>query len=207
MLEGQGYTVKAEIGAADIMACRGDEPPIIVEMKTGFSLTLFHQAIDRLAAVDHVYVAVPRQAGARFWKALKANTKLCRRLGLGLMTVRLKDDFVEIHCDPVPYAPRKNKRKAAALLREFRKREGDPNVGGMTRTTIVTAYRQDAQKIAEYLRDNGPTKAAIVARETGIERARTIMADNHYGWFEKVDRGVYGLSAQATPPQSNQKTA
>ena len=28
----------------------------------------------------------------------------------------------------------------------------------------------------------------------GVEKARNLMADNHYGWFEKIDRGVYGLT-------------
>ena len=28
----------------------------------------------------------------------------------------------------------------------------------------------------------------------GTENARNIMADDHYGWFEKVDRGIYQLS-------------
>ncbi|MEO0543337.1 MAG: DUF2161 family putative PD-(D/E)XK-type phosphodiesterase [Pseudomonadota bacterium] len=207
LLEAQGYEVKAEVASADVVGKRGDEPPVVVEMKTGFSLALFHQAVERLNVVDHVYVAVPRATGATFWKALKANTKLCRRLGLGLITVRLKDGFAEVHCDPAPYAPRKNKRKSEALLREFQKRQGDPNVGGVTRTTIVTAYRQDAQKIADYLKENGPTKASIVAKETGVDRARAIMADNHYGWFEKVERGVYTLAVSPSTPQSDQKTA
>jgi len=207
LLESQGYEVKAEVASADVVAKRGDEPPIVVEMKTGFSLALFHQAVERLGVVDQVYVAVPRGTGAGFWKALKANTRLCRRLGLGLITVRLKDGFSEVHCDPTPYAPRKNKRKSQALLREFQKRKGDPNVGGVTRTTIVTAYRQDAQKIADYLKENGPTKASTVAKETGVDRARVIMADNHYGWFEKVERGVYGVGTSPSSQQSNRKTA
>ena len=49
-LEGQGYVVKGEVGAVDVMACRGDEPPVLVELKTSFSLSLFHQAIERQAA-------------------------------------------------------------------------------------------------------------------------------------------------------------
>lgn len=201
LLVAQGYEVKSEVASADIVAIRGDEAPIVVEMKMGFSLALFHQAVERLTLVEAVYIAVARGTGAGFSKALKANIKLCRRLGLGLITVRLKDGFAEVHCDPVPYAPRKNKRKSQALLREFQKRQGDPNVGGVSRTIIVTAYRQDAQKIADYLRENGPTKASIVAKETGIERARKIMADNHYGWFEKVERGVYGPAVSPSPPQ------
>lgn len=193
LLEGQGYEVKSEIGPADVMAVRGDEAPVIVELKTGFTLTLVHQAIERMAVTDTVYVAVPRQTGKAAWTAIKNNTKLCRRLGLGLITVRIKDGFCETHCDPGPYVPRKSKPKTARLLREFAKREGDPNEGGITRTTIITAYRQDATKIADYLLQHGPTKASIIAKETGVERARIIMADDHYGWFDKVERGIYQL--------------
>jgi hypothetical protein len=36
-LENQGYEVKAEVGSADIVACRGDDDPVIVELKTGFT--------------------------------------------------------------------------------------------------------------------------------------------------------------------------
>jgi hypothetical protein len=28
----------------------------------------------------------------------------------------------------------------------------------------------------------------------GFEKARNCMAANHYGWFEKIDRGIYGLT-------------
>lgn len=37
-LEAQGYEVKSEVGACDVMARRGDAPPVIVEMKLSFSL-------------------------------------------------------------------------------------------------------------------------------------------------------------------------
>ena len=114
LLEGQGYVVKGEVGAADVMACRDDEDPIIVELKTSFSLSLFHQAIERQAISDVVYVAVPRGSGRPFQKSLANNLMLCRRLGIGLMTVRLKDGLVEIHVDPAPYRPRKSKRNECA---------------------------------------------------------------------------------------------
>ena len=44
-LEAQGYTVKAEIGACDLMARRGDEPALVVEMKLSFSLALVMQGV------------------------------------------------------------------------------------------------------------------------------------------------------------------
>lgn len=194
LLEGQGYDVKGEVAAADIVAIRGEEDPIIVELKTAFSLTLFHQAIERQALSDHVYIAVPRGTNKAYLKSLKRNKTLCRRLGLGLMTVRLKDGFVETHLDPEPYKPRPSKVKKNRLLREFSRRVGDPNKGGATRTTIMTAYRQDALRCLGLLDQNGPTKAAEVAKLTAVETARRIMADDHYGWFERVDRGVYALT-------------
>ena len=194
LLEGQGYEVKGEVAAADIVAIRGEEDPIIVELKTAFSLTLFHQAIERQSLSDHVYIAVPRGTNKAYLKSLKRNKTLCRRLGLGLMTVRLKDGFVETHLDPEPYKPRPSKVKKGRLLREFSRRVGDPNKGGAARTTIMTAYRQDALRCLGALNQNGPTKAAEVAKITTVETARRIMADDHYGWFERVDRGVYALT-------------
>ena len=194
LLEGQGYVVKGEVGAADVMACRDDEDPIIVELKTSFSLSLFHQAIERQAVSDVVYVAVPRGSGRPFQKSLANNLMLCRRLGIGLMTVRLKDGLVEIHVDPAPYRPRKSKRKSARLLKEFAKRVGDPNTGGATRKGLMTAYRQDALRCVGMLHERGPTKAAEVAKATGVEKARRLMADDHYGWFERAAPGIYQLT-------------
>lgn len=176
------------------MALRGDDPPVIVELKTGFSLTLLHQGIERLSITDTVYLAVPRPTGAPGKKALKNNATLCRRLGLGLLTVRLRDGFVEAHVDPVPYTPRKSKKKQTQLLREFQRLVGDPNTGGSTRRGLVTAYRQDALKCLGFLEGHGATKASVIAKSTGVPKARNIMAVNHYGWFERTAKGIYGLS-------------
>jgi hypothetical protein len=194
MLEAQGFAVKAEVGPADVVGCREGEEPVIVELKTRFSLALFHQAVERMKLSDAVYIAVPRGTGVAFRKSLKANIALCRRLGLGLITVRLKDGLVEVHAEPGPYAPRKAGRRRQMLLREFARRDGDPNTGGQTRMTVMTAYRQDAIRCAGVLAANGAMKASNVAKAADVERARVIMADNHYGWFERVSRGVYGLS-------------
>lgn len=194
LLEAQGYEVKGEVGSADIVAVRKNEEPLIVEMKSGFSLTLFHQAIDRQRITDAVYVAVPRGSGKAFGASLRKNIRLCRRLGLGLMTVRMKDGHAEVPLDPAPYKPRKAQRQKARLLREFAKLAGDPNTGGSTKKGLVTAYRQDALRCLNCLNEYGPTKAAIVAERSGVANARRLMADNHYGWFDRVETGIYTLS-------------
>lgn len=194
LLERQGYTVKGEVGAADVVAVREGDEPVIVELKAGFSLSLFHQAIQRQAISDAVYVAVPRGAGRASLKALAENRKLCRRLGLGLITVRLADGYTEIHCDPGPYKPRQSGPRKTRLLREFERLVGDPNLGGATRRNLMTGYRQEALRCLNLLDERGPMKAAEVARQTSIGHARRLMADNHYGWFERIAVGIYALS-------------
>ncbi|MBO9397821.1 hypothetical protein J7400_14125 [Shimia sp. R9_2] len=192
-LEARGFEVKAEVGAADVVAMRAGEEPVIIELKTGFSLALLQQAVARQAVTDAVYVAVPRWKGRAGWKAFSGNIGLCKRLGVGVLSVRLKDGAVEAHCDPVPFQPRKSKARKAKLLKAFSRLEGDPNVGG-TRGATVTVYRQDAEKCAIYLNENGASRGRDVAGGTGVENATTLMRDNHYGWFEKVEKGVYMLS-------------
>ncbi|WP_072779824.1 DUF2161 domain-containing phosphodiesterase [Marivita hallyeonensis] len=192
-LEGQGYIVKGEVGAADLVAVRGEDDPVIVELKLRANLTLYHQAIARLAVTDLVYIAIAKPKGRQARRTLRENTSLCRRLGLGFITVR-QDGAVEVQCDPGPYAPRKMKASKNKLLREFHRLQGDPNDGGATRHGIVTAYRQDALRCAMYLAESGAEKGAIVAKATGVKTATTLMRDNHYGWFEKVETGVYTLS-------------
>lgn len=189
-LQRQGYDVKGEVGAADVVARKGDDL-IVVELKTGFSLALFHQGVERLALTDHVYLAVPAGGQA---KALKANVKLARRAGLGVMTVRLRDGVVEVLADPGPYAARASPKKKTRLLRAFERLQGDPNAGGATRHGIVTGYRQDALRCARFLAVHGPSKGAKVKAWAEVPQATQIMADDHYGWFTRVSRGVYDLT-------------
>ena len=194
LFEDLGFTVKAEIGAADVVAQRGRDEPVIIELKLGFTLALVHQAIARQAITDDVYLAVPKWKGKAGWKTFKNNISLCKRLGLGLIAVDIDGHAAKIYADPMPYAPRQSKVKKARLMKEFSAREGDPNLGGMTRQTIMTAYRQNAIKCARVLLVLGPSKGAIVAEKARVESATRLMADNHYGWFSKVSRGVYELS-------------
>lgn len=194
LLEEQGYVVKSEVGPADVVALRGAEPPVVVELKLALSLALFHQAVARQAVTDDVYVAVEHRPGKRFLKSVKQSVALARRLGLGLMTVRLSDGLVTVHCDPGPFQPRKSKKRAGMLLREFARRVGDPNTGGQVRQGVVTAYRQDAMKLALFLFEAGASRGADVARATGVAQATRMMRDDHYGWFERIDTGIYGLS-------------
>jgi hypothetical protein len=188
-LESQGYTVKGEIGPADVMALRGDEPPVIVELKTALNLTLILQGVARQTLFADVYLAVPQPP--KWTHRYRDLTALLRRLGLGLLTIR--NGAVEAHLDPGPYQPRHSAPRAGRLLREFQRRAGDPNVGGTTGIQRMTAYRQDALRLAALLQ-TAPASPAALVKPTGIANARAILSDDHYGWFERVSRGVYALT-------------
>jgi len=80
------------------------------------------------------------------------------------------------------------------LLREFNRRVGDPNVGGANKRPVVTAYRQDALRCAQYLHKNGLSKPAVIKAATDVEKAPRILQNDVYGWFERVERGIYTLT-------------
>ena len=46
-LTAQDYEVKGAVRAAAVVTCRGDEPPVIVALKTGFKVSLFHQCVEQ----------------------------------------------------------------------------------------------------------------------------------------------------------------
>jgi hypothetical protein len=198
-LERQGYDVKGEVRGCDLVARRGSEPLVIVELKLRFNLALVLQGVERLALSDAVYLAVPRRVGNRREAASpddRTVRKLCRRLGLGLMTVNPTapiDRAVEIVLDPLPYRPRQNKRRAALLLGEHARRVGDHNTGGVRGVRIVTAYRQEALRCAQLL--EGGAMRVRAMRATGrVPNVGKILLDDVYGWFRRVERGVYELS-------------
>jgi hypothetical protein len=189
-LEAQGYDVKAEIGECDVLAVRGEEPPVIIELKTGFNLQLLLQGIDRQAVTDTVYLAVPEPKRPLSRDILG----LCRRLGLGLLVVN--KGWVEAYLDPAPYQPRKAQHRKAVLLKEFQRRVGDHNSGGSSKRPLVTAYRQDALRCVKFLKTTGASKVSDIVTQTKVERAAAILQRDAYGWFVREDRGIYFLSTK-----------
>ena len=197
-LEEQGFDVKAEIHGCDLVALRDGDPPLIVELKKRFTLELVLQGVDRLGLTDLVYLAVP-QPGRKASGASPYDSdvrKLCRRIGVGLLvvdTARAEGHRVEVLLDPVPYAPRKDRKRTARLLSEHARRQGDPNRGGSTRVPIVTAYRQDALRCARLLKDGPMTLKAM--RTAGAPKdVAAILQRNVYGWFVRVVKGTYALT-------------
>ena len=101
---------------------------------------------------------------------------------------------IEVIENPVPYRPRQSKRRSTLLLGEFERRRGDLNVGGSNRTPIVTAYRQDTLRCIRALAATGPMRLAELRALSGVAAAGPILQRNVYGWFDRLERGTYGLS-------------
>lgn len=195
-LEAQGYEVKGEIQDCDVMAIRGEEVPVIVELKLGLNLEVILQAVDRLALSSKVYIGFAKKGRVQK-KRRKQTLKLLRMLGLGLLEIDpgLNIGSVNVLLDPGEYQPRQSRLRRERLLGEFLQRVGDPNPGGsQMRKGIMTAYRQRALAIANYLQQQGPVKAAVISASLGEPKARDILYRNVYGWFENVTRGIYQLS-------------
>jgi len=204
-LESKAYGVKAEVKQCDVLATKEGEQPIIVELKLSINLTVILQAVDRLALSPNVYIGIPK-ACKTFTKQRKRLLKLLRMLGIGLILIDSREhkQSIEIVLTPTDYKPRQSSLRQKRLLKEFATREGDPNMGGMaTKEGVVTAYRQQALRIAEYLNTHGVSKASIIAKALDEPKAREILYKNYYGWFENTARGIYGLTPEginATTP-------
>ncbi|MBD9650938.1 hypothetical protein IB267_21570 [Ensifer sp. ENS09] len=193
-LETRGYSVKGEIGGCDIVALSDDEPPLVVvcELKLSFNFELILQAVDRATAGDEVWVAARVSAKGKGRESDRRFRDLCRRLGFGMLAVA-DNGMVDVILTASAVMPRKNNRKRARLISEHRRRKGDPTAGGATRTPIMTAYRQQALACAAALQagQQRPRDLRPVAPD-----AAKILLSNVYGWFDRVDRGIYALSEQ-----------
>lgn len=195
-MESQNYEVKGEVQDCDVLAIRGKEAPVVVELKLTLNLNVVLQAVERLSLTPKVYIGIPIKCKT-LNRRRRHIIKLLRMLGLGLMVIDLARETgnVKVLLDPGEYRPRKSKHREERLLGEFVKRVGDPNLGGTEkRKGIMTAYRQRAMTIAQFLQKQGPTKALHISRALQEPRARDILYRDVYGWFDRVSLGVYELS-------------
>ena len=192
-LEGLGFVVKGEIGGCDLVAVQPGEPPLVVigELKMRFNLDLVLQAVDRAAACDEVWIAARvsargagREGDARF-------RNLCRRLGFGMLGVT-EAGGIDILVSPAAPLPRRDPKRRSRLVDEHRRRHGDPALGGSTRTPIMTAYRQAALLCAAAMAE-GPKRPRDL--RAIAPNAAQILRGNVYGWFVRIERGSYGLTA------------
>jgi len=196
----EGYEVKGEVMHCDVTAVRNDEL-LVVEMKKTLNLDVILQASIRQRLADRVYIAVPKKGKLLFTKRWKDICYLLRRLELGLflVSIRGKNALVEEAIEPKAFnrdlSKRRSTRKKRDVLNEFSNRHGDYNIGGCTGKKLVTVYREQAIHIGALLGKYGELSPKKL-KELGADKNKTsrILQDNHYGWFDRVSRGLYALS-------------
>lgn len=195
-LEERGYRVQAEVKDCDIAASNGEEL-LIVELKKAFNLKLVYQAMERQRMTDYVYVAIARSAGGQRRKAWQDMLRLLKRLDLGLLVVSIDSPvpMVEVICEPQPHSGRKDARKRRGLLAEFEARQvDDSNVGGQTRRKVMTAYREKSVELCCILESREMVSYKELREMEKDGKYTTILRNNVYQWFTRLDKGVYAIS-------------
>lgn len=203
-LRNQGYEVQSEVKDCDIVAVNGEEI-IIIELKKNINLKLLMQATKRQKITNGVYVAIPKPKGFKRNKHWKDICNLLKRLELGLIIVSFLETTteVEIVFHPSTYKYNKSNRMKESIIREINGRSGSYNVGGTVREKVMTAYRENAIHIACCLEKYGELSPKKL-RELGTSvKTQSILSKNFYGWFEKVDRGIYKLHPQGKKALDN----
>ena len=192
----QGYTVRSEVKDCDIAAVKGDEL-LMIELKKVLNIQLLAQAARRQRVTDSVYVAIPRPSNKwKWWKESRGIQHLLRRLELGLILVSLDPGKppVEVVFHPLPFERRKRAVSRRAVLEEISRRTADFNTAGSRGRKLVTAYRENAIRIAAYLSKKGKMSPKALRALGAGEKTYGILRRNVYGWFERLELGIYGLS-------------
>ena len=190
--EKQGYVVKGEVKGCD-MAMGKDGEIVVVELKKSFNMSLLYQALDRKRVASGVYIAIPRRA---LMKNRVHILHILEKLNIGLVTVAMDSPVktVAAHLVPQLGAIRKG-AKARALAAEMNGRTFDGNVGGSTGRKLLTAHRERVIHMACVLEKIGHGKPSRLVKEYGCYKSAGQMLNrNFYGWFVKLQKGVYALS-------------
>ncbi|MGN0170860.1 MAG: DUF2161 family putative PD-(D/E)XK-type phosphodiesterase [Lachnospiraceae bacterium] len=197
--ESFGYVCDGEVADMDLyMEKEGNQ--VCVELKLSLDFKAVRQAALRQKVCDTVFIGIPRPGNLRS-SAFREKLYLLRRLGIGLILVSPRTAAVEIASEPVVQElsvyQQHNGRKRQAIATEFQKRKIKNNTGGVTRTRLMTGYREDALLVADALFSlGGEASPASIRKLCGVEKTTNILYHNYYGWFAQVKRGVYRLTEQ-----------
>lgn len=193
LFEQQGYKVNAEVRDCD-MTMTLDKELIVAELKTSLSVELLAQCLERQKAADIVYAVVPKPKRYQP-KKMRRTFGVLKKLEIGLIMVTFRGNisFAEIVLKP-PKTGKTNQKKRSLVEKEINGRNVDINIGGVTGRKIVTAYMEKAYKIACILKIYGRLSPKAVCEYGGDPYAQAILSRNLYGWFIKIERGIYDIS-------------
>lgn len=194
LFDSMGYRVNAEVMDCDVTASKNDEL-IIIELKKNLSVALLAQALERQKTGAVVYVAVPRPK--RYSpKTFRDTLYVIKKLEIGLIFVTLRGEhsFAEIIQTPEEFRPvRVRVKQRRSIEKEISGRCIDKNEGGVTGTKITTAFREKNIRVGCLLQKHGKLSPKQLKVFTGDD-CGGLLYRNYYGWFERVEKGIYTLT-------------
>lgn len=196
-----GYSVRGEVAHCDVVAAKGTDM-IAVEMKLTLNLTVIVQATQRQRLCPEVWVAIPRPPRSMRSRQWQHKLHLLRRLELGLLLVNLDRPDQPAEALLLPQlldrrtVLRRNQRRYEQMKREFFGRHGDRNKGGSARGPRMTRYREQCLLVAALLQPLQTASASQLREEGAPPQTWRILYDNHSGWFSRLGKGLYGLTAE-----------
>lgn len=194
-----GFNVHAEVNDCDVVALKAEEL-IIIELKLSLNVGLLTQAANRQKLTPNVYIAIPKpnySLRKRKWREL---VHLVRRLELGLILIDFgkKSPYLQVVHEPGPFDRKRsftqNKKHRDRLLKEVGGRKSNTNIGGTTQRKVMTAYKENAIQIAFYLDHLGAMSASELRKIGTGDKTYSIVYQNYYKWFQRVDKGVYHVT-------------
>jgi hypothetical protein len=156
-LEGQGYTVYAEIPMwgtrADVVGIK-DRSTVIVELKTSLSRDLIDQGLrwHGRGSANLIMVAAPRRK-----RSIPLDTHdLLARVGIGLLLVGEQDCEVVLSARPILVNPRYDISKSVTDFHLESDIQGGHSGGG-----FITEYRATILGVQKYLQSRGTQWSTI----------------------------------------------
>lgn len=200
----RGYKVNAEVLNCDVTALKEDEL-IIIELKRTLCVTLLAQALERQKTGAAVYIAVPKPSKYSP-KRFRDTLYVIRKLELGLIFVTVKNEscaFAEIIYEPHEFVPVKLRRdERKKIIKEIQGRALDNNIGGVTHRKIATAFTEKNIFIACIAEKHGSVSPCLAKSLTGSE-CGGLLARDYYGWFKRLERGVYTITDKCIKELAN----
>lgn len=204
-LESKGYKVNGEIHSCDLVGQK-DAELLVVELKKQLNLEVILQAAERQKIAEVVYIAVLKPGDFKKNAKYKRICHLLRRLEIGLILVSFKQtaslkpmsSAVEVVQLAEAFDRHKsqiqNKKKRRRVENELLNRNTQ-TTGGISKTQVMTSYREQAILIAKELERHEHCKPKDLSHlELPNKKVQTILYSNYYGWFNRVDKGIYTVS-------------
>ena len=119
----------------------------------------------------------------------------CLETGLILVYFMKTKTKIEIVLHPKEYNHRRQHKKKFQIIKEINGRFKEFNKGGSPSTVErITAYKQKSIQIAYLLNQYNESSPKQLLKLGADKNTAKMLNQNIYGWFDKVQRGIYKLN-------------